>query len=227
MDAEEISYKTLRKIQQAERQSPVLTQIEHQFYKDVSFFIKGLHTRLEGETQAQKKMLLHEELQNIEKIARNIYEHREKKIILAAISKARGGNPSLKNMIQVEIQFFDEIYRLILSARSSIFEQKTSTSKVTKSTEHDDTTKSSPSKTIKKEQKNSEKETKTLPSTSTPQTNPDPIIRITEDIPTFIGTDKQTYNLKKADVLSISPDMADMLVKRKAAQLIMGDNKEN
>ena len=227
MDAEEINYKTLRKIQQAERQSPVLTQIEHQFYKDASIFIKGLHARLEGETQAQKKMLLHEELQNIEKIARNIYEHREKKIILTAISKARGGNPSLKNMTKEELQFFDEIYRLILSARSSIFEQKASTSRVTKSTEYDDTTKPSPPKTMKKEQKNSEKETKTLPSTSPPQTTPHPIIRITDDIPTFIGTDKHTYHLRKADVLSISPDMADMLVKRKVAALIKEDNKQN
>ena len=227
MDAEEINYKTLRKIQQAERQSPVLTRIEHHFYKDVSIFIKGLHTRLEGETQAQKKMLLHEELQNIEKIARNIYEHREKKIILTTISKARGGNPSLKNMIKEELQFFDEIYRLILSARSSIFEQKAPTSRVTKSTEHDDTIKPSPSKTMKKEQKNSEKETKTLPSTSPHQTITHPIIRITDDIPTFIGTDKHTYHLRKADVLSISPDMADMLVKRKAAELIKEDNKQN
>lgn len=220
MDTEEINYKTLRKIQQAERQSPMITRIESHFYKDVSVYIKRLHERLEEETQAQKKMLLHEELQNIEKIARNIYEHREKKIILAAISKARGGNPSHENMIKKENQFFKDIYHLILSARSNIYEQSLSASSDMKPPENIDTGKPSSSTTNKNEPKNTEKTKKAPSKTSSKQKNSHPIIRIINDIPTFIGTDNHTYTLRKADVLTIPPDMADMLIKRKKAQLI-------
>ncbi len=90
MEEEEISYKTLRKIQQMEKNSPVLTELKTIFYSELLEYIENLNNRLERETSSQKKMLLKDEIQNTKKIAANIYEQREKKILLAAISKARG-----------------------------------------------------------------------------------------------------------------------------------------
>lgn len=219
MDAEEINYKTLRRIQQTERQSPTLTHIDPFFYKELSRYLQKLQTRLDQETIPQKQMLLHEELQNIKKIAQNIYEHREKKIILAAISKARGGSPALKNMVKEEKTFFTKILEIIFDARDVIFEQKTDNIKTQKKHEEiqeksEDSTKKEKTETSTDSEKKEEKEIPEKPLAK----NTNPIIRIIKEIPQFVGTDTKTYQLRKGDILSIPPDMAKMLEKRHVAQ---------
>ena len=99
---EEINYKTLRKIQEIEKNSPVLSDLKPDFYKSFIGYLKILNKRLDLEKSSQKQILIRDEIENIKKIVINIYENREKKILLAAISKARGGNPDLKNIIQEE-----------------------------------------------------------------------------------------------------------------------------
>ena len=42
------------------------------------------------------------------KISKNIYEKREKKIILAAVTKVRGGNPDLTKMLDIEKNLYEE-----------------------------------------------------------------------------------------------------------------------
>jgi hypothetical protein len=46
------------------------------------------------------------------------------------------------------------------------------------------------------------------------QKNSNPIIRVTQDMPEFIGTNEKKYNLRKNDILSLPKDMHDMLCKR-------------
>jgi len=61
------------------------------------------------------------EIQNIEKIFIGICEIRERKIVQAAHSKARGGKPDLKNMLDEEKKLFDSIVDIILQSRKRIF----------------------------------------------------------------------------------------------------------
>ena len=61
------------------------------------------------------------EIQNIEKIFVGICEIREKKIVQAALSKARGGKPGLKNMLDEEKRLFDSIVDIILQSRKRFF----------------------------------------------------------------------------------------------------------
>ena len=44
--------------------------------------------------------------------------------------------------------------------------------------------------------------------------NSNSVVRVTEDVPEFIGTDEKKYNLRKNDAISLPEDMADMLSKR-------------
>ena len=197
MDEEEISYKTLRKIQQMEKNSPVLTELKTIFYSELLEYIENLNNRLERETSSQKKMLLKDEIQNTKKIAANIYEQREKKILLAAISKARGGNPDLKNMIDVEKNLFDSILDLMQKSRKNFLEREIPENKSNeaKTVESKEVT----SKSNKSEEK---------------QENSIPIVRVTQDIPEFIGTDEKKYNLRNNDIISLPDDMSEMLSKR-------------
>ena len=223
MDDEEITYKTLRKIQQAEKNSPQITQINKEFYRDVTVFLKQLEKRLVEEKKPQKQMLLAEESQNIEKIIRNIYEHREKKIMLAAISKARGGNPSIKHLLPEEKTFFDELYKNIVSFRKQIFsdETKDDRSKAKETKESESKESSTDEKRVEKIDNSVQPEEK---QEKTPA-NTHPVLRIQEDIPSFVGTDNQTYTLHKGDIISLPKDMAKMLLNKKVAKEIKSDQQ--
>ena len=117
---EEINYKYLRKIQEMEKKSPILIEINPEFYSSLSDYIKVLEKRLGKEESSQKKMLLKDEIKNTRKIANDIYEKREKKIMLAAVSKARGGYPDLKNLTEGETSLFNSVLKLMLKNRKDI-----------------------------------------------------------------------------------------------------------
>ena len=199
---EEINYKILRKIQEIEKNSPISSEIKPDFYNVFIGYLKGLIKRLDLEKSSQKRLLLSDEIENTKKIGISIYEYREKKILLAAISKARGGNPDLKNIINEEKILFDSVYELLLKSRKNTIELE-------KKDEDEEI------KTVElKEISNDENKTEVK------QENPNPIIRITQDIPEFIGTDGKKYNLRKNDVISLQDNMSAMLMKRKVAEKI-------
>jgi DNA replication factor GINS len=186
MDVDEINYKTLRKIQQTEKNSPMLTKIDSDFYNTLSRYLKYLDSRLEKESSSQKQKLLKDEIQNTKKIVTNIYEQREKKILLAAISKARRGNPDLKNLVDAEKILFNSILKMMMQSRREFLNKKSQEGKKTVGSE-----------------KESEK-----------QENANSIVRVVQDIPEFIGTDTKKYNLGRDDVVSLPGDMSDTLSKR-------------
>ena len=198
MKDDEINYRTLRKIQQMEKNSPTLTDLRPDFYENLSEYLKNLDNRFECESSSQKQMLLKDEIQNTKKIATSIYEQREKKVLLAAVTKARGGTPDLKNMVNIEKNLFEPVLELMLNSRKKILENETieNISNDTKSVEL-------------KEKKTEEK-----------QENSNPIVRINQDVPEFIGTDEKKYNIRKNDLISLPEDMSDTLSKRGVVEKI-------
>jgi len=199
---EEINYRALRKIQQLEKNTPVLTDLKTNFYMDLADYLKNLNNRLEKENDTQKKGLLKDEIENTKKIAFNIYEQREKKILLSAASKARGGNPDFKNMLSIEKQLFDSIINHMKKTRDNVFENKNCIE------DNEPSEKDNQKEII--EENNNEKEETGNEKTS----NTNPVLMVKKDVPEFVGTDEKKYKLRKNDVISISKDMANMLCKR-------------
>ena len=200
MDEDEISYKNLRKIQQMEKNSPVLTGLKSGFYNELFEYLEKLDKRLEKESSSQKQILLKDEIQNTRKIVANVYEQREKKILLAAVSKARSGNPDLKNMLDVEKNLFDAVLGLLLQSREWFLENKT---KKNENVTNSEKTESKKENIVEEKQENS-----------------NPVLLVTKGIPEFIGTDTKRYNLRKDDVVSMPENMSDMLLKRNVAEKI-------
>ena len=199
---EEMDYKVLRKIQQMEKNSPILSDVAKNFYLNLSDFLLNLNKRLEKESSNQKQTILKEEIENIKKIAINIYEHREKKITLAAISKARGGKPDLKNMVDEEKKLYNSVLDIMKKSREKILNQKTEEIKeeINEKSEEE-----------KPEEENNYEEY---------IENPNPIIKINENINEFVGTDKKRYNLRANDILSIPEDMSKILIKKGVAEKV-------
>lgn len=206
MEEDEINYRTLRKIQQMEKNSPTLTELKSDFYKAFSEYLDNLNNRLERENSSQKQLLLKDEIQNAKKIVTNIYEHREKKILLVAISKARGGNPDLKNLIDTEEELFNPILELMQKSRKTNLERESTENNLNEA------------KTVKIEEEN--KETEKSEENNENQGNPNPIVRVTQDIPEFVGTDEKKYNLRNNDIVSLPEEMSEMLSKRGVVEKI-------
>ena len=200
MDEDEISYKNLRKIQQMEKNSPVLTGLKSGFYNELFEYLENLDGRLGKESSSQKQMFMRDEIQNTKKIATNIYEQREKKILLAAVSKARSGNPDRKNMLDVEKNLFDAVLGLLLQSREWFLENKT---KKNENVTNSEKTESKKENIVEEKQENS-----------------NPVLLVTKGIPEFIGTDTKRYNLRKDDIVSMPENMSDMLLKRNVAEKI-------
>ncbi len=192
MEEDDINYRILREIQQMEKNSPILSELKSAFYLEISEYLEELTDRLQNESSSQKQTLLKEEIQNIQKIAINIYELREKKILFAAISKARGGNPDIKNMINIEKNLFDSILNVLKTTRIKFLKKQSIEKKNIEPKEE-------PAKPTNPEEI---------------QKNSNPVIRVTEDMPEFIGTNEKKYNLRKNDILSLPDDMCEMLYRR-------------
>ncbi len=177
-----LSYSKLRNIEQREKASSFLTDIGPDFYKQAIQHIKELEERVEEEkikNPASKKLvLLADELRNTKRVWENIFERREKKIVLAALSAVRGGKAIPENLTREEKVFYEALVSLLKEHRKRIFESQ-------------------------------EKEFV--------------IVRITKDIPQFVGSDMKKYSLKKEDVISLPPDVAKVLLARGAAEAIKAD----
>jgi len=202
MSDEEINYRVLRKIQQYEQKSPNLGELKNEFFDELTEYIQNLEKRLITESSDQKKKLLKEEISNIKRLAINIYEIREKKIILASISKIRGGNPPITNMLNCEKEMFGSIFKIINESRNK-FLKKDSKSVETK----EKNSKSS----INLQEKKQEED-------SNINQNNKSAVRLKQDLPEFIGTDTKKYILKKDDILTLSEEMSKMLEKRDAVE---------
>ena len=208
MDEEEINYRMLRKIQQLEKNTPVLTSVKTDFYSDLAEYLESLNTRFEKEDDSQKKTLLKDEIQNTKKIVVNIYEQREKKILLAAVSKARGGNPDVKNMLSDEESLFESVLKSMEKSRDALLENKKCISEDAE-----------PQKTGEETKKDeTQKQNHANSNTKTTGANTNPLLIVTQDLPEFVGTDTKKYNLRKNDIISTPKDMANMLCQRNAVE---------
>lgn len=196
----EISYKSLRKIQQIEKNQPTLSKIKPGFYNELADFINDFERRLEKEASEQKKTILKDEIENIKKIASNIYEQREKKIVLSAVSRVRGGNPDTSNMTSSEKKLFNNLVGFLLKNREEIFKKTSETQQIPDEEE--------------KTESESEEEKTTADEETEVKGNINPVVMVNKNIPEFIGTDEKKYYLRKNDVISLPNDMKNMLSKR-------------
>ncbi len=199
MNDEGLSYKTLRKIQHLEKNSPLLSKIETGFYQHLSSYLQRLQALFDEEKDIQKIKIITEELENTKKIAKNIYELRERKIVQAALSSTRGGNADLHNFLEDEHTLFTVLANQLNQQREHLLEQQTKISEktITGNIPH--------AEILREEQKNQ---------------NTNQMVRVTETIPEFVGTDMKIYQLYKDDVLSLPEDMIKPLQKRNVIEQI-------
>ena len=121
---DEISYRDLRVVHQTEKKSPSITEINPDFYKKAKEYVEKLEKTMSSEEDEHKRKLIEDELKSAKQILREIYEIREKKVVLAALSKMRGGKPDTRLFLNSERKLFDDILKCLENYRKIILEGK-------------------------------------------------------------------------------------------------------
>lgn len=203
MEEQEITCELLSRILEMERlhkvrKNKLLTKLDTDFYVRLADYLTKLERMLDEEyknsTASHKAMLLRDELERAKRLSEAIYSEREEKIVSAAISAVRGGEPDLKNLISEEKSLYEEILISLKKGREK-FSTKEASEKQTIISPHLEDYK--PERVL----------------------SDYIVIRALIDL-SFIGSDEIEYCIRKNDVVTLPKDNADLLCKSGKAAMI-------
>ncbi len=222
-------YTKLRSLERRERQSPELMNIGDDFFEGVLQHIHELEGRLEDERRenpsSKKVLLISDELRNTKRIWKSIFERREKKVVQAALSVARGGTNTPKHLTRQERRFYDRLVALLRENRQHILEGKLSRDEKPAAASPADEVHTgegaSRESTAEEPRQQEPEESETKPGGETAEpTEPDVTLRMLQDMPSFVGSDMNNYELEKEDVVVLPEETAEILIERGAAEKI-------
>ncbi|MEE9151357.1 MAG: hypothetical protein V3U20_05930 [Thermoplasmata archaeon] len=223
------TFETNAQVYREEHKSTVLTKLPFEFYQRLANYLERLReSYLEERNKdptSPKSMMLEDEYNKAQKRASQIYEHRERKIVLLALQAANGGKPNIKLMTEEEKNAFEVLVDTLSKNRSQIMlkreedacESETFLTKEQKPSEvktDDETDDESDTHT---EEKMEVKEGNESFFDGIQQENP--VLLILEDIPSF-ETEERTFNLKKDDTITLPRKFARILCNHGKARVI-------
>ena len=121
-----ITYETLFELLKRERDRPDLQRLESTFFSDIINYIKDKKRILEAKGDSvfahEEKKKTERQLDNINKIIKELYERREKKIISLALDKSRTKSNLIDTsaLLKEEKVIFDAITSLLDTYREAI-----------------------------------------------------------------------------------------------------------
>ena len=186
---ERFTYETISQIHQKVRKAANLIKLEPpDFYLKLTEYVNALRknyeTAYETDPTSPNTMLLGDEFRKVSRLTKDIYDRRERKIVLLALANARGGSPDTKFLTKSERELFDDIINILKKRRSQGLKIE----------------KSAPL-----------------------STSGYMLVRILDDVGTFVATNLKTYTLLREDVVSLPVKTGSVLSdKGKVERLLMG-----
>ncbi len=219
MSEDDIGFSEISDVHRNERRSKVLTKLPKMFYEMTEGYLAGLKTEYDTESRNPsnpKAMMLHDNIKKLDKRVREIYEMRERKIVIASLGS---GSPP-DNMTQKDRALFNELAEVLVHYRTAD-EPRAPKKRVPVVKEETvpmaETAKTAPptAETVEgqtqfmKEKREKAEETKIDAA----------VVQVLEDIPSFVDVD-HTYNLKKNDVVTLPNQFADLLSSKGKVRII-------
>lgn len=203
-----ITYETLYDILRREKARPELQELPNNYLEDLINYIKKKREILES--QESKKSIFtsievqktRKQIENIQKIIKELYERRESKLIQLALiaSRTNIGTDEKRVMLPEEQEFYEEVTNKLNFFRENLL-YELSIGKLPKI----ELTHYKPKDLKIVEEPN--KSTRSL--------------KVLCDIPKFVGTDLETYGpFKEEDITEIPHEIAELLIKQKRAEEI-------
>ncbi|MDP2750965.1 MAG: hypothetical protein Q8O89_09110 [Nanoarchaeota archaeon] len=198
-----ITYETLFEILRREKQKDELQKLDDSFFSDVITYLSEKENIVDNQQESSNMFAIGEkektlqQLDNIRKILKELYDRREKKLINMAINKARTNSNIINTtaMLAEEQVFFDCLVDVFTKFRKevlfSLLEGKVPEI----------------SKDFFSVKKKEKKETK--------------LIRFVHAVPKFLGKELETYGpFTEDDIANLPSDIADVLIKKERAEEI-------
>ncbi|MCK4884132.1 MAG: DNA replication complex GINS family protein [Candidatus Diapherotrites archaeon] len=229
----DLNFEEIRRIQRLEKNTPQLVEIDPEFYVHLSGYLKKKKEDYVKSLKGSSKISLEDarDFENMNRLVNDIYERREKKIIIRAIRASRTNEVDKSHMTFFEEEMFNEVVSVLEKYKkviNDIFDGNghSSTSIVNKKS------KSSKSKKSKEKASGEEKDAKSGVQSTTESKENDldaefdgeglniVNVRITKDMPSFIGPDKVNYGPFEIDqYVELPKHIVDLLIKRNIAEL--------
>jgi DNA replication initiation complex subunit (GINS family) len=214
----EIGYEALRRRQQAEQKFPKLQRLEPDFYRHLEDYLKGLAEDHQREHAANphspKATLLGDELQNTRRLAEDLYEHRERKVVTAALTAARGGSPDVGPMLREEQELFDALLQVLREAKRRALHRPAGPPRPL----------AAPSVAAAPVPSPAAPGPVAAPPEEHPAAAPPPadagpadgrlVVRVVDDVGEFVASDLRAYTLLREQVVSLPADAARILIAR-------------
>jgi len=190
----------LLEIYRKEKMSPYLCELEENFYSEVDGIIKELESQYEERRDDRKSSgKLLKELENVKTVVEELYEIRERKVVLGALNYVRreGGDIDLDNLTTQEEKMLEDVAGILNENRKEI---------------HEGGGANKAKKPPKKKNPPREKKDAKIALIT---------IRITKELPSIVGADGKVYGaFVEEDVVTLPGANARALIEQGAAEEI-------
>ena len=199
---EMITYETLYETLRKEKYKKELQHIDKNFFKQVANYIQEKQEILKAQQERESIFSAQiqntrKQIENAQKILKELYERRETKIIQLALFSSRTSRDTLETaeMLEEEVEFYRKIIKNLNYYRESILYDIIRGNYI----------------------KNKPKEIKTQEMSK----NELKTVRITKEMPKFVGEDMTTYGpFKEEDIANLPSEIAELLIKNQRAELL-------
>ncbi|MCA1814712.1 MAG: hypothetical protein LC624_12335 [Halobacteriales archaeon] len=224
---EPLAYENLRKRQQLERSSPKLTRFEPGFYRDLELYLRSLaedHQREHASNPGgPKATLLGDELQNTRRLAEDLYEHRERKVVTGALAAARGGSTDIGPMLKEEQELYEALVQLLRETKRRVLHRPGAPAPPYPSLVPRPSLRPQPGPETLSSEAMAHEPRLDGPAAAPPATAlpppPEPsmtrlLVRVLEDVGSFAASDLRIYHLSREQLVSLPEDAARVLILR-------------
>ena len=224
-DEIKLTYETLYELVRREKSRDELQELMPDFYKSVLEYIKEKREMLvksvTGNTASECNFKVEQQVNNIKKLVRDLYDKRERKICNLAIMKVRtvGSITDFSSMLPSEKRLFDNISRELEDSRKewldSVLFERITESMINKKVQQEETeqTQEEESPEMNPETKNPESEQQETEITSKKT------VEIIAAVPKFVGKNLEKYGpYGPGESVELPADIADILIRKGKAK---------
>ncbi|MFB6075707.1 MAG: hypothetical protein ABEK17_01045 [Candidatus Aenigmatarchaeota archaeon] len=230
-----ITYETFRKFHRKEKNNDELQELPEEFYSSCKKWLKRKDNEFDRSRGDTTPLY---ELENVKRIVRDIFDRRERKIMLMALQTVRS-DISPKNLMSEEKDFYDKMVSILRNYRESFLqsvlklrkdevkENDSDEEEITDDEEEisEKTDEFSEEDNVKEEDVSGRNEEKI----DTQETDSDlelksgdtegKVLRIFEDMPQFLDEKEKKHGpFKKEDLVRLPENIADLLIDKGKAE---------
>ena len=203
-----ITYETLFELLQREKDRADLQKLEPTFFGDTISYIKDKKKILEAKSDSlfanEEIKKTERQLENIYKIVKELYERREKKILLLAVDKSRTKSNLIDTtgLLKEERVFFDALTNILDNYREAILFAVLN-------------------EKMPFMQSLDEKKPAEVFRSAIELRKPTRLVRFTSHVPKFVGTELEEYGpFEEEDIANLPVEIADVLINKDKADEI-------